>query len=121
MDLDGDGHIDLISGSWPGEIFFFRGGPKRTFAAPVKLTRKITSTIGIADVVLLKRSGSEVEPLASGLSWWSAGRSRSIRSISLRPRSERGDITPTTNIARPIRSEGRLEAKPELYLDNPAR
>ncbi|MGL4553190.1 MAG: FG-GAP repeat domain-containing protein [Gemmataceae bacterium] len=37
MDLDADGHPDLLSGSWPGEIFFFRGGPGRTFAAPVKL------------------------------------------------------------------------------------
>jgi VCBS repeat protein len=34
VDLNGDGHIDLISGSWPGELFLFRGGPGRTFAAP---------------------------------------------------------------------------------------
>ena len=34
MDLDADGNLDLISGSWPGEIFLFRGGPGRTFAAP---------------------------------------------------------------------------------------
>ena len=33
---------------------------------PLKLTRKITSTIGIADVVLLKRNGGDAEPLASG-------------------------------------------------------
>lgn len=47
MDLDGDGHIDLLSGSWPGEIFFFKGGPKRTFAAPVKLKDKFGKTINI--------------------------------------------------------------------------
>jgi hypothetical protein len=34
VDLDGDGHIDLISGSWPGELFLFRGGPGRTFGPP---------------------------------------------------------------------------------------
>ncbi len=34
MDLDGDGHVDLISGSWPGELFLFRGGPGRTFGPP---------------------------------------------------------------------------------------
>lgn len=34
MDIDADGHVDLISGSWPGELFLFRGGPGRTFAAP---------------------------------------------------------------------------------------
>jgi hypothetical protein len=47
VDLDGDGHIDLISGSWPGEIFFFRGGPGHTFAAPVKLKDKSGKTINI--------------------------------------------------------------------------
>ena len=31
-DLDKDGHIDLVSGSWPGEIFLFRGKPGHTFA-----------------------------------------------------------------------------------------
>jgi len=34
VDLDGDGHADILSGSWPGELFLFRGGPGRTFAAP---------------------------------------------------------------------------------------
>ena len=33
MDLDGDGVTDLLSGSWPGEIFFFRGKGKGDFAA----------------------------------------------------------------------------------------
>lgn len=37
MDLNGDSHLDLLSGSWPGEIFWFRGGPGRTFAPPVML------------------------------------------------------------------------------------
>lgn len=36
-DLDSDGDDDLISGSWPGEIFLFRGGPGRTFAPPEML------------------------------------------------------------------------------------
>lgn len=46
-DLDADGHIDLLSGSWPGELFFFKGGPDRTFAAPVKLKDKLGKTINI--------------------------------------------------------------------------
>jgi hypothetical protein len=32
--MDGDGHIDLISGSWPGELYLFRGQPGRTFGPP---------------------------------------------------------------------------------------
>jgi len=46
-DLDGDGHVDLVSGSWPGEIFFFKGGPNRTFADPVKLKDKSGKTINV--------------------------------------------------------------------------
>lgn len=34
MDFDGDGCKDIISGSWPGEIFLFRGTPSGDFLAP---------------------------------------------------------------------------------------
>lgn len=37
MDLDGDGRTDVISGSWPGEIYFFRRQADGTFAAGVPL------------------------------------------------------------------------------------
>lgn len=37
----------MLSGSWPGEIFFFRGGPERTFAAPIKLRDKDGKFINI--------------------------------------------------------------------------
>jgi hypothetical protein len=47
VDLNGDGHLDVISGSWPGELFFFQGGPNRTFAAPTKLKYKDGKTINI--------------------------------------------------------------------------
>lgn len=47
MDLNGDGHLDLLSGSWPGEIFFFRGGPGRTFAAPEMLKDRTGHIINI--------------------------------------------------------------------------
>ena len=39
MDLDGDGIGDLLTGSWPGELYFFKGKGKGEFAAPVKLQR----------------------------------------------------------------------------------
>lgn len=40
MDLDGDGRLDVISGSFPGEIYFFRGlgggrfAPRETINGP---------------------------------------------------------------------------------------
>ena len=47
MDLNGDGHVDLLSGSWPGELFFFRGGAGRTFAAPEMLQDREGQIINI--------------------------------------------------------------------------
>lgn len=37
MDLDGDGRADILSGSWPGEIYFFRRQAGGDFAAGVVL------------------------------------------------------------------------------------
>jgi hypothetical protein len=39
VDFDGDGIGDILSGSYPGEIYFFKGQGKGAFAAPVKLQR----------------------------------------------------------------------------------
>ena len=39
MDLDGDGIGDILTGSYPGELYFFKGQGKGEFAAPVKLQR----------------------------------------------------------------------------------
>lgn len=40
MDLDGDGIKDVISGSWPGEIFLFRGKGEGRYGPPEKLKDK---------------------------------------------------------------------------------
>jgi hypothetical protein len=47
VDLDGDGHVDLLSGSWPGELFLFRGGAGRAFAAPEMLKDRQGNIINI--------------------------------------------------------------------------
>jgi hypothetical protein len=39
-DFDGDGRSDVISGSWPGEVYFFRRRPDGTFAAGEPLKGK---------------------------------------------------------------------------------
>jgi hypothetical protein len=56
VDLDGDGHLDLISGSWPGELFLFRGGPNRTFGPPEMIKDKQGELINVGGGVR-KQSG----------------------------------------------------------------
>lgn len=38
MDLDGDCKLDILSGSWPGEVYFFRRLADGSFAPPQQLT-----------------------------------------------------------------------------------
>lgn len=47
MDLNGDGYMDLLSGSWPGELFFFKGLAGRSFAASEMLKDKSGELINI--------------------------------------------------------------------------
>lgn len=47
MDLDGDGIKDILSGSWPGEIFLFRGQRDGGFAPPEKLKDKQGNIINV--------------------------------------------------------------------------
>jgi hypothetical protein len=58
VDLDGDGHLDLLSGSWPGEIFLFRGGPGGKFAAPEMLKDKDGHIINIGGGLREEADGS---------------------------------------------------------------
>lgn len=54
-DLNGDGQVDLLSGSWPGELYFFRGSGKGQFAAPVILKDAQQEEINV-------EGGVEVQP-----------------------------------------------------------
>jgi hypothetical protein len=51
VDLDGDGIKDILSGSWPGEIFLFRGRRDGTFAPPEKLKDKDGKVINVGGSV----------------------------------------------------------------------
>jgi hypothetical protein len=48
VDLNGDGHVDLISGSWPGEIFLFPGRPDRSFGPPETIKDKQREEINVS-------------------------------------------------------------------------
>jgi hypothetical protein len=39
VDFDGDGIGDILTGSYPGELYFFKGRGRGEFASPVKLQR----------------------------------------------------------------------------------
>jgi len=47
VDLDGDGRADIISGSFPGEIYFFKRNADGSFAAPVKLKDKSGAMLNV--------------------------------------------------------------------------
>ncbi len=47
MDLNGDGHTDILSGSWPGELFLFKGLADGSFAASEMLKDKDGQIINI--------------------------------------------------------------------------
>jgi len=47
VDINNDGNIDLLSGSWPGEIFLFKGGPDHSFAPPEMIKNKDGKIINI--------------------------------------------------------------------------
>ncbi|MHC4931014.1 MAG: FG-GAP-like repeat-containing protein [Planctomycetota bacterium] len=58
MDLNDDGHLDLISGSWPGEIYLFRGGEGRTFEKPEMIKDKEGHYINIGGGVREQPDGT---------------------------------------------------------------
>jgi len=47
VDLDGDGIKDILSGSWPGEIFLFRGRDGGSFDEPIMIQDKNGEYINI--------------------------------------------------------------------------
>jgi len=63
VDINKDGNPDIISGSWPGEIFLFLGTGGRTFAAPEMIKDKDDKFIniggGIRKHTLYRPSGQE--------------------------------------------------------------
>jgi hypothetical protein len=57
MDIYGDGHADLLSGSWPGELFLFRGMADHSFTAPEMLKDKNGEIINIGGGITEEANG----------------------------------------------------------------
>jgi VCBS repeat protein len=58
VDLDLDGNVDLLSGSWPGELFLFERQPDGSFLAPEMLKDKSGHYIDIGGGIT--ESGNEI-------------------------------------------------------------
>lgn len=100
MDLDGDGHNDLISGSWPGEIFLFKGKADGSFAAPETIKHKDGEIINIGggiregfDGMTLIAGNAKFEHDSEGT--YVTYRGRQIRSTAEKPIG----ITGTASVA----------------------
>ncbi|MEK7865578.1 MAG: FG-GAP-like repeat-containing protein [Planctomycetota bacterium] len=57
-DLDGDGRVDVLSGSWPGELFLFRGRDEGGYAAPEMIHDKEGKVINIGGGIQEQPDGS---------------------------------------------------------------
>ncbi len=58
MDLDGDGRRDILSGSWPGELFLFRGRADVSFGAAEMIKDKNGRNINIGGGVTTMPDGN---------------------------------------------------------------
>jgi len=57
VDLDDDGHQDILTGSWPGELYLFRGAADGSFAAGEMIKDKEGNLINIGGGIEERRGG----------------------------------------------------------------
>ena len=77
VDLDLDGNVDLLSGSWPGELFFFARQPDGSFLAPEMLKDREGAYINIggginetANQILITGNGEFIEKDGKSVVTW---------------------------------------------------
>jgi hypothetical protein len=64
VDLDQDGNVDLLSGSWPGELFFFARQPDGSFLAPEMLKDRTGAYIDIGGGI--REQGNQILVTGNG-------------------------------------------------------
>ena len=104
MDINNDGYMDIISGSWPGEIFLFKGGPDRTFAAPEMIKDKDGNIINIGGGIREEKNrfippGNQKQPETMILIAGSAKFERTEEGTFINYQGKRYESTPEKPIA----------------------
>jgi len=100
VDFDGDGRVDILSGSWPGELFLFRGLADRSFAAPEMLKDKDGEIINIGGGV--EERGGDEGLLIRGNAKWETANGKTFVTY----RGKRYESTPE----RPLATSGTASA-----------
>jgi hypothetical protein len=107
VDLDGDGIPDLISGSWPGELFFFKGKGKGAFEAPVKLKDKNGKTINVGGGV--RKDGGDMILIAGDATFEKTGKGTVVLYNGERieiPEGKQAGITGTASAVHAVDWDG---------------
>jgi len=79
VDMDRDGHPDIVAETYPGQVVFLKGNPDGTFAAPVTIA-SVPQTYGLAppadfngdgllDLAFLSSAGVTILPAKSALAF----------------------------------------------------